>query len=56
MPEKEKKQDEKYRFVSVTACEKCNTVVPEPMPCPKCGNLTFTYTLKVVTIGKKKDK
>lgn len=56
MLEKEKKQGEKYRFESVTSCEKCQTVIIEPGPCPKCGNLIFSYTLKVVTIGKKKDK
>jgi len=56
MPEKDKKQDEKYRFESVIKCEKCQEVITEAMPCPKCKNLTFTYTFKVVPIGKQKEK
>ena len=56
MPEKEKKQEDKFRFVSVIKCEKCQTVIIEPGPCPKCKNMTFSYTLDVVQIGKKKDK
>lgn len=56
MPEKEKKQDDKFRFITIIKCEKCQTEIEDPQPCPKCKNLTFNYTFKVVPIGKQKEK
>jgi len=41
-------EEKKYKYISFESCEKCGTHIIIPRPCPKCGNMIFKYSLRVV--------
>lgn len=52
MPEKEKKKEREYTFMTVIVCEKCGTKTTIPCPCEKCGGKVFVRKYHIIELGK----
>ena len=50
MAAKEKKKKEKYNFVQVFVCEKCEKENSEPEPCKECQGEMFDVKVRIQEI------